>query len=53
MLITRNGLQLQFPRDTVDREEVPMSMSMASLRTSDEVAKVVVVVVRRVWGQRK
>jgi hypothetical protein len=51
MLITRNDLQLQFPRDTVDREEAPMSMSMASLKRSDEVE--VVVVVRRVWGQRK
>jgi hypothetical protein len=51
MLITRNDLQLQFPRDTVDGEEAPMSMSMASLKRSDEVE--VVVVVRRVWGQRK
>jgi len=52
MLITRNGLQLQFPRDTVDGGEAPMLMSMASLRKSDEV-DVVVVVLRRVWGQRK
>ena len=53
LLITRNGLQLQFPRDAIDEEEVPVSISMASLRRSDEVEKVVVVVVRRVWGRRQ
>jgi hypothetical protein len=42
VLITRNGLRLQNPRDSDDEEEVPMSMSIASVGRT-EVGKVVVV----------
>ena len=41
-MITRNGLRLQNARDSDDEEEVPMSMSIASVGRT-EVGKVVVV----------
>jgi hypothetical protein len=40
VLITRNGLQLQNPRDSDYEEKVPMSMSIASVGRT-EVGKVV------------